>query len=55
MKVRGDNAPANAFSLEEQPDKPGYCLVRFYENVAPFSETQGELTVSGFEYDEYHL
>ena len=42
MKVRGDNAPANAFSLEEQPDKPGYCLVRFYENVAPFSETQGE-------------
>ena len=38
MKVRGDNAPANAFSLEEQPDKPGYCLVRFYENVAPFSE-----------------
>ena len=49
MKVRGDNAPANAFSLEEQPDKPGYCLVRFYENVAPFSETQGELTVSGFE------
>ena len=55
MKVRGDNAPANAFSLEEQPDKPGYCLVRFYENVAEFSETQGELTVSGFEYDEYHL
>ena len=55
MKVRGDNAPANAFSLEEQPDKPGYCLVRFYENVTPFSETQGELTVSGFEYDEYHL
>ena len=48
MKVRGDNAPANAFSLEEQPDKPGYCLVRFYENVAPFSETQGELTISGF-------
>ena len=46
MKVRGDNAPANAFSLEEQPDKPGYCLVRFYENVAPFSETQGELTIS---------
>ena len=55
MKVRGDNAPANAFSLEEQPDKPGYCLVRFYENVAPFSETQGELTISGFEYDEYYL
>lgn len=26
MKVRGDNAPANAFSLEEQPDKPGYAV-----------------------------
>lgn len=55
MKVRGDNAPANAFSLEEQPDKPGFCLVRFYENVAPFSETEGELTISGYEYDEYYL
>lgn len=29
--------------------------MRFYENVAPFSETQGELTISGFEYDEYYL
>lgn len=55
MKVRGDNAPANAFSLEEQPDKPGFCLARFYENVAPFSETEGELTISGYEYDEYYL
>lgn len=55
MKVRGDNAPANAFSLEKQPDKPGFCLVRFYENVAPFSETEGELTISGYEYDEYYL
>ncbi len=55
MKVRGDNAPANAFSLEEQPDKPGFCLVRFYENVAPFSETERELTISGYEYDEYYL
>ena len=31
MRVRGDNAPSNAFSLEEQPNKPGVALVRFYE------------------------
>lgn len=55
MRVRGDFAPSNAFSLEEQPKKPGIALVRFYENVQEFSETQGELTVSGYEYDEYHL
>lgn len=55
MKVRGDNAPANVFSLEEQPDKVGYCLVRFYENVEAFEETEGNLTISGYEYDEYHL
>lgn len=55
MKVRGDYAPSNAFSMEEQPNKPGYVLVRFYENAVPFEEKQGELTVSGYEYDEYHL
>ena len=55
MKVRGDNSPGNAFSMEERPKRPGYVLVRFYENVLPFEEKQGELTVSGYEYDEYHL
>lgn len=55
MKVRGDNAPSNAFALEEQPKKPGFALVRFFENVQPFEETQGDLTISGYEYDEYHL
>lgn len=55
MKVRGDYAPSNAFSMEEQPNKPGYVLVRFYENAVPFEEKPGELTVSGYEYDEYHL
>lgn len=55
MKHRGDNAPANAFTLEEQPKRPGFVLVRFYENVQPFTETQGDLTISGFEYDEYYL
>lgn len=55
MRVRGDNAPSNAFTLEEQPKSPGRVLVRFFENAQPFEEKNGELTVSGYEYDEYHL
>lgn len=55
MRVRGDVQPSNAFTVEEQPKKPGFCLVRFFENAREFSEEQGELTVSGWEYDEYHL
>jgi len=55
MRVRGDVQPSNAFTVEEQPKKPGFCLVRFFENAQEFSEEQGELTVSGWEYDEYHL
>lgn len=55
MRVRGDNAPSNAFSLEEQPNKPGFFLVRFYENAQEFSETRDGLTITGWEYDEYHL
>lgn len=55
MRVRGDNAPSNAFSLEEQPNKPGVALVRFYENAQEFSETRDGLTITGWEYDEYHL
>ncbi len=55
MRVRGDNAPPNAFTYEAEPKKPGFVLARFYENVAPFEETRDGLTMSGFEYDEYHL
>lgn len=55
MRVRGDVQPSNAFTVEEQPKKPGFCLVRFFENPQEFSEEQGELTVSGWEYDECHL
>jgi len=29
--------------------------VRFYENAEPFEEKRDELTVSGWQYDEYHL
>ncbi len=55
MKVRGDNPPSNAFSIENQPKAPGRVLARFYENVNPFKEKTDGLTVEGFEYDEYHL
>lgn len=55
MRVRGDVQPSNAFTLEEQPKKPGYYLVRFFENAQGFSEEKEGLTVSGWEYDEYHL
>lgn len=55
MRVRGDNAPSNAFTLEEQPKKPSFFLVRFYENAQEFSETRDGLTITGWEYDEYHL
>lgn len=55
MRVRGDVQPSNAFTLEEHPKKPGYYLVRFFENAQEFSEEKEGLTVSGWEYDEYHL
>ena len=55
MRVRGDVQPSNAFTVEEQPKKPGFCLVRFFENPQEFSEEKEGLTVSGWEYDEYHL
>lgn len=41
--------------MERQPDKPGFVRVRFYENVQAFSEQDGELTISGYEYDEYRI
>lgn len=55
MRVRGDLMPSSAFTVEERPKRPGYALVRFFENAKPFKEKQGELTVEGYEYDEYHL
>lgn len=55
MKVRGDTAPANAFSVDENAKHPEIVMVRFYENVEEFSEVMGELTISGWKWDEYHL
>ena len=55
MRVTGDNAPLNAFSVEEQPKHPGYFLIRFYENIQPYSSDKGDTSTNGYEYDEYYL
>lgn len=59
MRVKGDLPPDGAFSVEENPQKEGYVTVRFYENVTPFSHTEGggdnARTIEGYEYDEYKL
>lgn len=54
MRVKGSLKPG-AFTLEDQPKRPGYMLARFYENAVPYSETRDGATTSGYEYDEYHL
>ena len=54
MRVRGDNNPGT-FSVEAMPNKPGWCLVRFYENAQEYTEELDETTITGWEYDEYHL
>ena len=54
MRVRGDNDPGT-FSIEAIPNKPGWCLVRVYENVEKYHEQLDETTITGWEYDEYHL
>ena len=54
MRVRVDNNPGT-FSIEAMPNKPGWCLVRFYENHQEYTEELDETTITGWEYDEYHL
>lgn len=39
--------------MEETPQ--GFCLVRFFENVRQFEETDNGKTISGWEYDEHTL
>lgn len=51
MKVKGSAQPQAAYSIEAQPKKQGVCLVRFYENVAEYTDDNA----SGWQYDEYHL
>ena len=45
MRVRGDNNPGT-FSVEAMPNKPGWCLVRFYENAQEYTEELDETTIT---------
>lgn len=38
MKVKGSKAPSGAYNIEPQPNKPGYMMVRFYENVEEYTD-----------------
>jgi len=65
MKVRGNQAPPEeGYSIHDQPDKPGYAWVRFYENAVEVEEVidwenglDGEIgeVYKFWEYDEYSL
>ena len=55
MKVRGGSAPSSAYTLEDIPKKPGYVLIRFYENPEEVTEDEGGITIHGWRWDEYHL
>lgn len=49
MRVRGDNAPPEAYAIEPQPGRPGYACVRLFAN--PVHAGQG----SHWAYDEYQI
>lgn len=53
MKVWGDVQPTNRFFLDNA--YPGKSVVRFYENVQPYTDTRDEITINGWVYDEYVL
>lgn len=57
MRVRGSVMPAGAFSIERQPNNPGYMLVRFYENAQQIThqDAMSEQSVTEWEYDEYTM
>ena len=56
MKIIGDIKPSYKYTIEVHPNKRGYFLIRFFENIKEHTETnsKGELR-SGYTYDEYHL
>ncbi len=55
MRVKGDVKPTNKFTIEPQPQKPGFILVRFFENPHEnLIETEDSSYIE-WEYDEYHL
>lgn len=52
MKAKGSQRPTG-FTVDDIPNKPGWRLCRFYENVSEHSTESGADT--WWEYDEYHL
>lgn len=50
MKVHGAINPGK-FSVNTMPNKPGWCMCRFYDNVREYHDEE----FTGYEYDEYHL
>lgn len=53
MRVWGDIQPTGSFYLDNA--YPGKSVIRFYENVQPYTDTRDEITVNGWVYDEYVL
>lgn len=53
MRVWGDIQPTSSFYLDNA--YPGKSVIRFYENVQPYTDTRDEITVNGWVYDEYVL
>ena len=51
MKVKGSKAPSGAYNIEPQPNKPGYMMVRFYENVEEYTDDD----FTGWQWDEYSV
>jgi len=49
MRVKGDNSPPGAYTVETQPGKPGFVCVRLYENAQQVTEE------THWVYDEYQL
>ena len=50
MKVYGSTNPGK-FSVNTMPNKPGWCMCRFYDNVRECNTKE----FAGYEYNEYHL
>lgn len=53
MRVWGDIQPTSSFYLDNA--YPGKSVIRFYENVQPYTDTRDEITINGWVYDEYVL
>ena len=53
MRVWGDIQPTSSFYLDNA--YPGKSVIRFYENVQPYTDTKDEITINGWVYDEYVL